>query len=98
MRALLVALGKNPAGEHLSRTPGRVARSYAELLSPRAFDLITFPNEDGYDELVLARDIPVQSLPAPGRSSSPSPAPPVADPLAPCRTASGRWARRDRKL
>jgi len=60
--ALLVALGKNPTDEHLSGTPGRVARAYAELLTPRAFDLTTFPNDEGYDELVLARDIPVQSL------------------------------------
>lgn len=57
---LLVALGKNPNDEHLSGTPGRVARAYAELLTPRAFDLTTSPNDEGYDELVLARDIPVQ--------------------------------------
>ncbi len=62
VRALLVALGKDPADEHLSGTPARVARAYAELLTPRAFDLTTFPNDEGYDELVLARDIPVQSL------------------------------------
>ncbi len=62
VRALLVALGKNPTDQHLSGTPGRVARAYAELLTPRAFDLTTFPNDEGYDELVLARDIPVQSL------------------------------------
>jgi len=43
-------------------TPGRMARAYAELLSPRAFDLTTFPNDEGYDELVLARDIPVRSV------------------------------------
>jgi GTP cyclohydrolase I len=59
---LLVALGKDPTDEHLSGTPGRVARAYAELLTPRPFDLTTFPNDEGYDELVLARDIPVQSL------------------------------------
>jgi GTP cyclohydrolase I len=60
--ALLVALGKDPDDEHLSGTPGRVARSLAELLTPRAFDLTTFPNDEGYDELVVARDIPVRSL------------------------------------
>ena len=27
----------------------------AELFSPRPFDLTTFPNDEGYDELVLAR-------------------------------------------
>ena len=59
---LLVALGHDPADEHLIDTPRRVARSYDELLTPRAFDLTTFPNDEGYDELVLARDIPFQSL------------------------------------
>jgi GTP cyclohydrolase IA len=39
-----------------------MARAYAELLAPRPFDLTTFPNDEGYDELVLARDIPVRSL------------------------------------
>jgi len=43
-------------------TPGRMARAYAELLSPRSFDLTTFTNDEGYDELVLARDIPVRSV------------------------------------
>jgi len=59
---LLVALGKDPASEHLSATPRRVAHSYAELLTPREFDLTTFPNDEGYDELVLAKSIPVHSL------------------------------------
>jgi GTP cyclohydrolase I len=59
---LLVALGKGPTSEHLADTPRRVARSFAELLTPREFDLTTFPNDEGYDELVLARNIPVQSL------------------------------------
>ncbi|WP_406122516.1 GTP cyclohydrolase I [Streptomyces canus] len=30
--------------------------------SPRPFDLTTFPNDEGYDELVLARSIPVRSV------------------------------------
>jgi GTP cyclohydrolase IA len=59
---LLVALGKDPTSEHLVDTPRRVARSFAELLTPREFDLTTFPNDEGYDELVLAKSIPVQSL------------------------------------
>jgi GTP cyclohydrolase IA len=32
------------------------------MLTPREFELTTFPNDEGYDELVLAKDIPVQSL------------------------------------
>src|ERR687888_2213637 len=59
---LLVALGKDPRDEHLAETPRRVAGAYRELLTPREFDLTTFPNDEGYDELVLARDIPVHSL------------------------------------
>ena len=59
---LLVALGQNPDDEHLADTPRRVAAAYQELLTPRSFDLTTFPNDEGYDELVVARDIPFHSL------------------------------------
>jgi GTP cyclohydrolase I len=59
---LLVALGKDPTSEHLSDTPRRVANCYAELLTPREFNLTTFPNDESYDELVLAKSIPVHSL------------------------------------
>ena len=59
---LLVALGHDPHAEHLVETPRRVANAYAELLTPRSFDLTTFPNDEEYDELVLARDIPFESL------------------------------------
>jgi GTP cyclohydrolase IA len=59
--ALLLALGRDPGSPHLAETPRRVAESFAELLTGRPFDLTTFANE-GYDELVIAKDIPVQSL------------------------------------
>jgi GTP cyclohydrolase I len=39
-----------------------MARAYVELFTPRPFDLTTFPNDEGYDELVLARGIPVRSV------------------------------------
>ncbi|MGR6974760.1 GTP cyclohydrolase I FolE [Streptomyces cynarae] len=58
----LKALGVSTASESLRGTPGRMARAYAELFSPRPFDLTTFPNDEGYDELVLARRIPVRSV------------------------------------
>ncbi|MFH8804559.1 GTP cyclohydrolase I FolE [Streptomyces sp. NPDC017936] len=58
----LDALGISTASESLRATPGRMARAYAELFSPRPFDLTTFPNDEGYDELVLARRIPVRSV------------------------------------
>jgi GTP cyclohydrolase I len=59
---LLVALGQDPADAHTADTPRRVAAAYAELLTPRSFNLTTFPNDEGYDELVLAREIPFHSL------------------------------------
>ncbi|WP_078917331.1 GTP cyclohydrolase I FolE [Streptomyces sp. NRRL S-813] len=58
----LAALGISTASESLRGTPGRMARAYAELFTPRPFDLTTFPNDEGYDELVLARRIPVRSV------------------------------------
>jgi GTP cyclohydrolase IA len=62
VRALLLALGQDPASPHLVDTPRRVAAAYAELLTPREFSLTTFPNDEGYDELVIARGIPLHSL------------------------------------
>lgn len=58
----LQALGVELDSESLRGTPARMARAYAELLTPRAFNLTTFPNDEGYDELVLVRDIPVRSV------------------------------------
>jgi GTP cyclohydrolase I len=59
---LLAALGQDPASEQLADTPRRVAAGYAELLTPAPFTLTTFPNDEGYDELVLARAIPLRSV------------------------------------
>jgi GTP cyclohydrolase IA len=59
---LLTALGQDTDNEHIRDTPRRVAAAYAELLTPRPFDLTTFPNDEGYDELVLCRDVPFHSL------------------------------------
>jgi GTP cyclohydrolase I len=59
---LLAALGRDPADPHTADTPRRVAGALAELLTPTAFRPTTFPNDEGYDELVLARDIPFHSL------------------------------------
>ena len=59
---LLRALGADVEAEGLQDTPRRVADAYAELLTPRPFRATTFPNEDGYDELIVARSIPFHSL------------------------------------
>jgi GTP cyclohydrolase I len=58
----LTALGIDLNSESLRDTPGRMARAYAELLTARPFNLTTFPNDEGYDELVLARSIPIRSV------------------------------------
>jgi GTP cyclohydrolase I len=61
-RDLLEALGADLSHEGLRETPRRMADAYAELLTPTEFNLTTFPNDEGYDELVVARDIPFHSL------------------------------------
>ncbi len=61
-RALLEALGLDTAAEGMADTPGRMARAYAELFTARPFAATTFPNDEGYDELVLARAIPLRSV------------------------------------
>jgi GTP cyclohydrolase I len=59
---LLTALGRDVTNVHLTETPRRVADALIELLTPRDFAMTTFPNEEGYEELVLVRDIPFHSL------------------------------------
>ena len=59
---LLLGLGIDTDAEGLRDTPRRVAAAYAELLTPQPFTATTFPNEEGYDELVVARAIPFHSL------------------------------------
>ena len=61
-RDLLVALGADLDSEGLRETPRRMAAAYLELLTPEPFSLTTFPNDEGYDELVVVRDIPFESL------------------------------------
>ncbi len=60
--AFLRALGIATDNESLQRTPARMARAFAELFTSPEFDLTTFPNDEGYDELVLARSIPMRSV------------------------------------
>lgn len=59
---LLTALGVELDSQSRSDTPARMARAYAELLTARPFQLTTFANDEGYDELVVARSIPIQSV------------------------------------
>ena len=59
---LLAALGADLSRDGLQETPRRVAAAYAELLTPAPFEATTFDNDEGYDELVLAREIPFHSV------------------------------------
>jgi GTP cyclohydrolase IA len=59
---LLRALGADTGADGLHETPRRVAEAYAELLTPPAFRATTFPNEDGYEGLIVAQAIPFHSL------------------------------------
>jgi GTP cyclohydrolase I len=61
-RELLLAVGADVDSDGLRDTPRRVADAYSELLTPQPFRATTFPNDDGYDELVVARAIPFHSL------------------------------------
>src|ERR1700712_3773704 len=58
----LKALGRDLDDPHLADTPRRVASAFHEMLTPRAANWTTFPNEDGYSELVLVKNIPFHSL------------------------------------
>ena len=58
----LAALGIDLEGDGLRETPARMARAYAELFDAPPLQLTTFPNDEGYDELVLARAIPFRTV------------------------------------
>jgi GTP cyclohydrolase I len=65
VREILIALGEDPDRDGLVRTPGRVARAYAELFAglrvdPR--DVLRTTFEADHEELIIVRDIKVFSL------------------------------------
>ena len=66
VRTLIEWIGENPDREGLVGTPGRVARAYRELFSgygenPKEILRRTFEEVDGYDEMVVLRDIRFES-------------------------------------
>ncbi len=66
VRTLLRWAGDDPAREGLRDTPARVVRSYGELFAGYATDPTallerTFEEVEGYDEIVLLRDIRLES-------------------------------------
>lgn len=58
----LAALGIDLGADGLRDTPGRMARAYAELFEPAPLRLTTFENAEGYDELVIAREMPFRTV------------------------------------
>lgn len=65
VREILIAVGEDPDREGLLKTPMRVARMYAELfegLHQDPADLLTTSFTESYDELVVLRDIPFNSM------------------------------------
>jgi len=66
LRTILKTIGEDPDREGLLDTPDRVIRSWAEIfagyhLSPEDILATTFEEVEGYDEMVLLKDIPFHS-------------------------------------
>jgi GTP cyclohydrolase I len=66
VRTLIRWAGEDPDREGLSATPARVARAYEEWFAgyaedPKALLQRTFEEIDGYDEIVVLRDISFES-------------------------------------
>lgn len=66
VRTLLLWVGEDPAREGLRGTPRRVARAFEDWCSgysedPVAFLRRTFEEVEGYDEMIVLRDIPFES-------------------------------------
>ncbi|MGJ7442217.1 GTP cyclohydrolase I FolE [Aquipuribacter sp. MA13-6] len=61
-RSFLTALGVDLSAPGLDRTPLRMARAYAEMFHPRPFEMTTFANDEGYDEMVVAHGIGFTSV------------------------------------
>jgi GTP cyclohydrolase I len=66
VRVIIEWIGDDPDREGLTATPGRVARAYEELFSgydsdPAEFLSRTFEEVEGYDEMVVLRDIRFES-------------------------------------
>lgn len=65
VREILIAVGENPDREGLQRTPNRVARMYSELFAGLSVDPAEYLKTafvEKYDDLVVLRDIPFNSM------------------------------------
>jgi GTP cyclohydrolase I len=64
VREILTAIGEDPDRPGLQDTPARVARAYAEVfagLDQDPYDVLATTFDEGHDELVLVKDIPLYS-------------------------------------
>jgi GTP cyclohydrolase I len=64
VRELLLAVGEDPDRPGLKETPGRVARSYAEIFAglwQDPGDILATTFDEDHDEFVLVKDIPMYS-------------------------------------
>ncbi len=59
---LLVALGQAHHSPHHAETPRPAADALIELRTPAPVRATTFPNDEGYDDLVVVAGIPFHSL------------------------------------
>jgi len=65
VRLILEGIGRDPEEGVLAETPDRVAEAYQEIFAGacvRPDDLVKVFHEEGYDEMVLVRDIPFYSM------------------------------------
>ena len=64
VRELLLAVGEDPEREGLLETPARVARAYREVFAGLHVDpteVLEKTFDEGHQELVLVKDIPIYS-------------------------------------
>ncbi len=65
VREILIAIGEDPDREGLAETPMRVAKMYKEVFSGLGEDAgrhMKVFKEDGNEELIIVRDIPLYSM------------------------------------
>jgi GTP cyclohydrolase IA len=65
VKTILEAIGEDPGRDGLQRTPERVADMYAEIfagIGADAAEALDVVFEEGHDEMIMVRDIPLASV------------------------------------
>src|SRR5690349_18950884 len=65
IRLVLEGIGEDPQRAGVARTPERVAEMFAEIfagIGKDAAELVTVVAGAGHDEMIMVRDIPLQSM------------------------------------